>query len=327
MCSWPRVSPALLSARRRGGVGHVRRLPIRIETVTELDGGAPIALAATVFAADVPVTERPVVLFCFPGGGMSRRYFDLDGFSFAGSMTGAGFLVIAFDHAGIGDSGKPRDAFALSARRLAASEAQAVGEVAARLRTGDLHDDIAAIPDFSMIGLGHSMGGMLVTMQQAAFRPYAALALLGFSTRGLPEVLTPAEQEEAKRAIRDDDYYVRLAVQRFGGAALADIPARREGSAALKAASAPLLTVAAMQSMLPGNVAEEAASIDVPIFLAVGDKDITGRPEAIAPRFSAAPDTQLLVMENAGHHPFIAPSAEALYTALGAWAASLGARP
>jgi pimeloyl-ACP methyl ester carboxylesterase len=205
-------------------------------------------------------------------------------------------------------------------------EAQAACQVAARLRAGNLHNDLPAIPDFAMIGLGHSMGGMLVTMQQAAFRPYEALALLGFSTRGLPEVLTPAEQEAAKNAVRDDAYYIKLARDRFGGVALADIPARREGSAALKAASAPLLTVAAMQSMLPGNVAAEAAAIDVPMFLAVGDKDITGRSDAIAPRFSAAPDVQLLVMEHAGHHPFIAPSAGVLYAALASWAASAGAQ-
>jgi pimeloyl-ACP methyl ester carboxylesterase len=81
-----------------------------------------------------------------------------------------------------------------------------------------------------------------------------------------------------------------------------------------------------MQSMLPNNVAAEAASIDVPIFLAVGDKDITGRPEAIAPRFSSAPNARLLVLENTGHHPFIAPSAPVLYAALASWATSLAAR-
>jgi pimeloyl-ACP methyl ester carboxylesterase len=185
---------------------------------------------------------------------------------------------------------------------------------------------LPALPDFCAIGLGHSMGGMLVTMQQAEYRPYQALALLGFSTRGLPEVLTPAEQDAAKNAVRNDDYYIGMARQRFGPAALAEMPPRREGSAALKAAAAPLLTVAAMQSMLPGNVLAEAASVNVPIFLAVGDKDITGRPEAIAPRFSAASDVRLLVMENAGHHPFIASSAGALYAALTAWIANLVAR-
>jgi pimeloyl-ACP methyl ester carboxylesterase len=304
----------------------VRGLPVHIETRTEHDDGAPINLAATLFVPDTATVDPPIAMFCFSGGGMSRAYFDLDGASFAEAMTAAGFLLASFDHAGIGDSQSPQDPFQLTARRLAAMEAQAVRETALRLRSGSLHDDLPAIPNFTMIGVGHSMGAMLVTLQQAAFRPYNALALLGFSTRGLPEMLTPAEQTEAKCAVRGDDYYIRLAKQRFSGQALADIPARREGSAALKAAAAPLLTVSAMQSMLPNNVAAEAASIDVPIFLAVGDKDITGRPEAIAPRFSSAPNARLLVLENTGHHPFIAPSAPVLYAALASWATSLAAR-
>ena len=239
-------------------------------------------------------------------------------------MTQAGFIVVTFDHPGIGQSGAPADGFSLTARRLAAIEAAAASEMATRLRLGLVGGQLPKLPGFTAIGLGHSMGAMLVTLQQASQRPYAALALLGFSTRGLPEVLTPAEQATAKHAIRDDAYYIGLAKQRFGGSPFVDIPPRAGGSSVLQAAAAPLLTVAAMQSMLPGNIATEASNIDVPLFLAVGDRDITGRPEAIAPRFSAAPDICLLVMENAGHHPFVAPSANRLYAELAAWAADIG---
>ena len=81
-----------------------------------------------------------------------------------------------------------------------------------------------------------------------------------------------------------------------------------------------------MQSMLPGNISADATTIDVPLLLAVGDRDIAGRPEAIAPRFCAAPDIRLLVLENTGHHPFIAASAPRLYGELAAWASTIGQR-
>jgi pimeloyl-ACP methyl ester carboxylesterase len=150
--------------------------------------------------------------------------------------------------------------------------------------------------------------------------------LLGFSTRGLPEVLTDEEKAMAAREVRSDADYRRLAQARFG-AGLADINTRMGGSAALAEAAGPLLTVSAMQSMLPGNIARQAAAIDVPVFLAVGDRDIAGRPERIPAAFSAAPDVRLHVMKNAGHHPFVAASAGAFYAALADWVASLVVAP
>lgn len=299
------------------------RLTVRVGNATDqLDAGAA-NIAATIFLPHA-MTANPTIIFCFPGGGMTQRYFDLDGSSFAIAMAERGMVTVAFDHPGIGESTVWADPFQLTARRVAEIEAQAVRVVAAKIRKGAAHHNMPALTKFTMIGVGHSMGAMLVALQQSADRPYAALALLGFSTRGLPEVLTPAEQEQAKSMIREDACYVALARQRFGDTALAEIPARRDGSAALTAASAPLLTVAAMQSMLPGNIEPEAASIDVPLLLAVGDRDITGRPEAIAPRFSSARDIRMLVLEDTGHHPFIGRSAFRLYDELAEWAATIG---
>jgi len=295
------------------------RIAVRIET--PYGNGSSLSLSARVFVPEPYAPgKHPIALFCFPGGGMTQDYFDLHGHSFAHALTQSGLIVVTFDHAGIGESQAPPDGFALTARKLAELGAAAATEMAKRLRQGTLSPNLPPLAKLRMIGVGHSMGAMLVTLQQAAYRPYLALALLGFSTRGLPEVLTPAEQDEAKHATRNDAYYVNLARQRFGDQAYASFPARQEGLDALKAASAPLLTVAAMQSMLPNNIAPEAATIDVPLFLAVGDRDITGRPEAIAPRFVSAPSTHLLVLENTGHHLFISAAANTLYADLAAWA-------
>jgi pimeloyl-ACP methyl ester carboxylesterase len=300
-----------------------RRFTVSIAIETDLPGGEPVHVAATLCVPDT-LPDAPLVMFCFPGGGMTQLYFDLEGASFASAMAGRGILTIAFDHPGTGASRFPDDPFQLTARHLANLESQAVIAVANQLRDGSIHPSVPSLRHLTMIGVGHSMGAMLVALQQAASKLYAAIALLGFSTRGLPEVLTPAEQMRAKQATRSDEYYIALAKQRFANSALAELPSRAGGSAALTAASAPLLTVAAMQSMLPGNIATEAATIDVPIFLGVGDRDIAGRPEAIAPRFAAAPAIRLLVLDDTGHHPFIGASADRLYDELAAWASTIG---
>jgi pimeloyl-ACP methyl ester carboxylesterase len=267
-----------------------------------------------------PATPQPVAaLFCFPGGGMTQSYFNLEGASFAQAMVSCGFVVVTFDHYGTGDSAPARDAFTLTGAVLARADAQATLILAKRLRAGEALPGLPPMPDLVIIGVGHSMGGMIVTMQQSYAQPYAGLALLGFSTRGLPEVLNGEEKLVAAQKSRGAEDYVRLAQARFG-APLADIPVRGNGSAALLAASGPLLAVSAMQSMLPGNIADEAAAIDVPVFLAVGDRDITGRPGRIAAAFGNARAVELLVSPATGHHPFIAPSAPGLYSALSAWA-------
>jgi hypothetical protein len=53
-------------------------------------------LAMEVIAPAPAAAASPVVLFCFPGGGMSRRYFDLTaaGYSFAEYASARGFVMV-----------------------------------------------------------------------------------------------------------------------------------------------------------------------------------------------------------------------------------------
>lgn len=294
---------------------------LRVDITPALAQG-PSWLGGTLFVPRHLPAGRPLALFCFPGGGMTQRYFNLDGASFAQAMTDAGIVTVTFDHPGVGESSPVRDGFTLSADAVARAGAHAAQDIGARLRDGIATPDLPSLPDLTMIGVGHSMGAMIVTLQQAAYRPFAGLALLGFSTHGLPEVLTPAEHAVAAQPVRAAADFVRLAQLRFGQA-LADISSRANGSAALQAASGPLLTVSAMQSMLPGNIAAQAATIDVPVYLSVGDRDIAGPADQIPAAFSASCDVRLSVMPDAGHHPFIAPSAPLLYAEIISWAQQL----
>lgn len=301
------------------------RLPLRLTLPDE----GPLHIAATLFEPGTG-TADPILLVCLPGGGMNRGYFDLmpdDGdaaFSFARQMSVRGFHVLTIDHLGIGDSSRPADGYALDAELLAAANNEALSQVVVDLRR--------SMPTLCSVGVGHSMGAMLTLVQQAQHTPHAAIALLGFSTRGLPDYTPPGLADLAKdpRALREQlpalarrmfrQPYPK--VQRdpqakgiFGGSA-----AQPLGVAALKAASdEPLLPLPAYHSMLPGNVAPAAARIDVPVFLAVGDRDMAGPPQQIPAAFTASQDIELQVLPDTGHAHFLFAARHQLFDRLAVW--------
>jgi pimeloyl-ACP methyl ester carboxylesterase len=267
------------------------------------------------------------VLFCLPGGGMTRKYFDLagDGFSFARAMASRGMVCVLLDHPGTGDSFVPQDGFGMTADRIARAEAAMVIDMIGRMRAGTLHSGLPALAEILPLGVGHSMGAMLAVLQQASGRPYVALALLCFTTRGLPEVLT--EEERSARETPDSGRAAcrALAEKRFG-VPFVDLQPAHEGSmaaAALSRAAGRMPATAAMQSMLCDNVAAEAAGIDVPLFLAAGDRDITGPPRKIPASFTACEDIDLHVLRDTGHHPFVTDAAAHLYDRFAHWVAGL----
>src|ERR1700749_170335 len=80
----------------------------------------------------------PVMVVCLPGGGMSRRYFDLPvpGYSMAAYLAQRGILVVTLDHPGIGESDVPDDAWALTPEMVADVDAEAVRQIQRQLASG-----------------------------------------------------------------------------------------------------------------------------------------------------------------------------------------------
>lgn len=332
-------------------------------TVVIGEGTSPLNIAAEVFIP-VKLAQPPLALICLPGGGMSRRYYDLrlasappdspeqeahpprgavsapapalrdDSFSFAAQMTKRGFIVVTLDHAGIGDSDKPADSYALTPTVLTQANAEATAQVLAQLRDGSLLPAVGPLPTLRSIGIGHSMGAMFTILQQAAHAQHAAIAVLGFSTRGLPEYVSPRVKELAAQsveAVRAE--VVPSARKMFGGVDYPEIKpnpqasrifegqqADPRGVEAIKAARAPLLPVPAFFSMIPGNVAPEAAQVRVPVFLGIGERDMVGEPQAVPAAFSASPSVELFVQPGAGHSHFLFESRFELFDRLAAWA-------
>ncbi|ULQ48154.1 alpha/beta fold hydrolase [Flagellatimonas centrodinii] len=313
---------------------------LTLDTGLTLPGEPPLTVAASLWWPRQPPTA---VLVCLPGGNMNRRYYDLQvagavpTFSFAEAMVAEGFLVAALDHLGVGDSSRPEDGWVLTPELLTAANAAAVAALLTGLRSGTLVRDRPSLPALRALGVGHSMGAMMTLLLQAASAPFAGLALLGFATRGLPQFAPPPLRDTTDpdvlrpqlTAIAKSMFgtaYPRLGGGGGGGnraELYGSAQADPRGVAALKAATDNLLPVPATLSMAPGNVATEARAVDVPVFIGVGERDMTGPPEAIPASFPASPAVTLEVLPDTGHSHFLFPSRSRLFARLGAWARDL----
>ena len=180
------------------------------------------------------------------------------------------------------------------------------------------------------------MGALVTVLQQAQYRSHHAIALLGFSTRGLPAYVPPPLHSVARdpQALREQLPALAKSVFKEPYPYLERTPESRgmfagdradaRGIAALNVLrKEPILPLPSWHSMLPGNVAHEAASIDVPVFLGVGDRDIVGPTEELPSAFARSPRVQLHVMPETGHSHFLFAARLALFEALAGWAGSV----
>lgn len=285
----------------------------------DLAGGIAIDL-------HLPDIDPGALLFCLAGGGANRRYFDLGGpgdrdFSFAHRMTAQGFAVAAADIPGVGDSPPPPDAD-FTPRDAASQLAVAVAE----LRRDHL-------PGLPALGIGHSMGGMLIVLQQAHDPAFSGLALLGSNAGGLDWALTDAERAcagdeaaiardlAALTAARFGASFVPMQVQPGSGGIFAGEDAA--ATARLREARDRLFNAGGMMSMIPGSFASEAAAITCPMLFIAGDKDI-GIPVHRAPAdFPGSSEIELLVLPGTGHNHFGFSTMPSLCNRVSGWAGAI----
>jgi pimeloyl-ACP methyl ester carboxylesterase len=96
---------------------------------------------------------------------------------------------------------------------------------------------------------------------------------------------------------------------------------------ALRAVRDRLLATLSMFVIIPGSCAPEAARIDVPLLLAVGDRDMCGPPHHLPASFPGSSDVTLLCLANTGHSHFVFSSTSELFARLAHWVEPIGARP
>jgi len=235
-----------------------------------------------------------------------------------------GFVVASFDHLGLGASDAVDDLYTVTPTVAAAAQADALREVLARF------------PDLPAIGVGHSMGGMLLTVLQHDHAVFDAVAVLGHGGDGLPEVLSDDEaalrvdrpypeierEIEALARVRfADDSPVPRKRPSKGPFLLPDVPEPvREAFVAQQVSN---LFTCGLTSMIPGATDSQKAGIDVPVFLAFGDHDLTDDYEGARAKYTAAEETELFVLPGSGHCHNQANTRVQLWDRLADWAGRL----
>ncbi|MDT3442217.1 MULTISPECIES: alpha/beta hydrolase [unclassified Pseudofrankia] len=308
---------------------------VDVSARVDLDGA--LRTAATVWLperVDGPLT----VLVAYPGGGYSRGYYDIDllpGYSEAEYHAAQGFAFVACDHLGAGDS-TACDPFDLTFERLAAADDATASSVVDRLRNGTLADGVPPVAVERVIGLGQSMGGCLLTVQQARHRTFDAVGFLGWSGIGsnfpAPDgsrLTVPAPprgadlREFAERALGAVAQNLALIRYCFHAAdeeaelVEADLGSPADALPRWRSAARP---AAAASMMAPGVVADDAAAIDVPVLIACGDIDVVPDPWAEPTAYRGSRDVSVCVVPRMCHMHNFARTREVLWDRVAAFA-------
>jgi alpha-beta hydrolase superfamily lysophospholipase len=303
-------------------------------------------LAMTVHLPDARPPE--VLVFAYPGGALGRGYFDLRfagyaGYSQAEHLTARGIGLVAVDHLGVGDSSALPDRADQTIEMLADANAAAVAEFCRRWRDGAITDSLAGAELPRLAGLGHSMGACLLIAQQARRRCFAELALLGFSarhtaypaltgggvldirfpSRGQDPVASPPSRpftrEEKRHTYFYDDVPAAL-VDADLDAALGP-PAGTTPSAVTVPWRSRTRPVCAAAMCSPGVVANEAAMIDVPVLVGIGERDVITDPALELAGYPRVPDFTLVRIARMSHMHNFAGTRALLWDRIARWLA------
>lgn len=297
-----------------------------VDVTAAANFGEPTHVAAELL---LPEGRAPNLLFvCVPGGGMNRHYFDLPTpkgeaeVSFAKAMCARGHAVALLDPPGAGDSTCPADAYLLHPDSMAAAANVVVDHILEAMRQGSIDACCPAVPRIRSIGIGHSLGALITTVQQARYAQHHAVALLGFHVAGLADHLTDADRALDKEYARAN--LVELARKRFPSAAWHEMPVssstRRVSTAC---ATERVMVTPSLMAMLPDIVAPDAAAINVPVLIGLGDADLHGDPYRTPQAYTASPEVTLIVLPQTRHNHFVYPSRTYLYDRIACWAEHL----
>lgn len=324
------------------GVPMLTRHDLRID-VSEAVGIAGAEIAATVIVP-ITVAETPIVAVGFPGGGYSRGYWDIQwpgDYSQAEYHASRGWVFAAVDHLGVGDSSL-LDPSMLTFEVMAAANSAATQRIVSMLRAGSLAPNtVAPLKDPYVIGVGQSMGGCVSIVAQAVHQTFDALAVLGYSAshtvlaspdggvrvtpvaRGRTDteaITTEAAEIGNVHVFAWSFHYDDVDPGIYHEDLRGGYPFRTQsvppwGSATIPPAAASMLA--------PAVVADEAAAIDVPVFIGVGKRDVCPDPWSEPRSYRAAQQVSLCVVDRMAHMHNFANTRQVLWDRLHRWGASL----
>ena len=263
------------------------------------------------------------------GGSYDKRYFHVEipghpGYSTARYLADFGNIVLVPDHLGMGESTRVPTQKKATRHIAALANHAAVSQFYARLQAGDLHPDLPAISDFVKIGGGHSMGGMQTIVQQAAHRTYEGVMILGYTAQGVHFTMGGKRLRAADFLPPEGtspDYTTNDRAKLREGFHWEDVPA--EVVAADDAIAAETAASIGLDSIRTGIVVEDAAKIDVPVYLCLGERDVSPDPHAEESYFKSSTDFTLHILPRSAHCQNFASTRHEMWDRMHAWARSI----
>jgi pimeloyl-ACP methyl ester carboxylesterase len=325
----------------------MRSYGLHVEVTGRVGLEGTLETAATVYLPDRldgPVT----VMVGLPGGTYSRAYYDirtLAGYSQAGYHTDRGVVFVACDHLGVGESSQP-DPYALTYEHLGAGNHAAVSTILGWLRNGTLADSVPAVEVENVIGMGQSMGGCLLTVQQARHHTFDGVAFLGWSgiasTFPAPDgsrVTYPipprgsdlrGHADQMLRAMAHDRELISFffhAPNEEPELVDADLAYSPDGASIGGGGAppwrSPTMPPCALTMTNEGVVAEEAAAIDVPVLIACGERDVVPDPWAEPSAYRSSHDVTVFVVPAMCHMHNFARTRELLWERIAGFAQNI----
>ena len=204
----------------------------------------------------------------------------------------------------------PRTAPCCTYDALADAAHGAVQLIRVRLADGTLVADLPPIAAPRIVGVGHSMGGGLVVLQQARWGSYDAIAVLGYTHGAKARAVSSADDAalratavEQAKGFWGDQWDARYGVvdkaphQNWlnGPDAPADIVAADNANAVIWAAE-PYI-----DALHVGYTAAYAAGVTAPVMIAFGEFDIAEQPRDEVAFYERSTDITLSVLAGSYH--------------------------
>ena len=325
------------------------RVELRVDVAKATSFGDPMEIAATVHLPDpARMSPRPLVIFASPGGGYTRGYFDMhfdghSGYSEAEYHTAHGTIYVNYDHLGVGDS-TTRRIDELSVEMLADANDYLVQHVLGRLATG-IAEGFPPVTHPFTVGTGQSMGGGITILMQGRRRTFDAVGILGVSaihTRLPQATVEAANQARAAFSFTRATPLHDLSVAKTSAQVpdfkypfhWEDVPADIldmdiRGGYPMRRTAPPFgsltLPACAVAMMSPGFFTPEAAVIDVPVLVAVGERDVCPDPWREPSAYPGSHDVSVYVVPRMAHMHNFASTRELLWRRIEDWSRMVAA--
>lgn len=294
---------------------------------SDVTDGQTVIISTWLFLPDnlAALPSRPVTMVITAGGSYDKRYHHAlienhSGYSAAEHLAALGNIVLLSDHLGVGESTRLPDQKKAIPQIVALANHAAAEQFYDRLISGSLHPDLPALADFVRIGGGHSMGGMQTIIQQAGCQTYDGVMIMGYTADGVHFTMNGQKLRAADFLPGGDvpDYSSNDRASLHEGFHWEDVPAAVIAADDAMAVETPACI--GLDSIRTHIVKEEAGQIDVPVYIGLGERDVSPDPHAEPAFFGASTDITLHILPRSGHCHSFASTRHQLWDRLHYWA-------